>query len=146
MAPSIAEKNGHVLRAFIGDVWDRGDLTSIDGYIAPTYTVYHDPGDPWHGQTLTLEGFCERVETSRAPIPDQCFDIQSLTPADDRVCITWLWSGTHLGEIGGFAATGKRLNMSGATLYYFQDSKITGHWQIADRLTIYEQLMQNANS
>ena len=30
--------------------------------------------------------------------------------------------------------------MSGATVYYFDDEKIVGHWQITDRLGVFQQL------
>ncbi|MFZ1105849.1 MAG: ester cyclase [Hyphomicrobiaceae bacterium] len=38
-------------------------------------------------------------------------------------------------------ALGKPMTMSGATVYYFDDrGRIIGHWQIVDRLGIYQQL------
>ena len=37
--------------------------------------------------------------------------------------------------------------MSGATVYYFDDSeRISGHWQIADRLGVFQQLRRNAGA
>jgi len=132
--------NTELLRNFIEQVWNEGNLDSVADYIAPTYTVFHDPGDPWEGKTLDLEGFKDRVSISRTPIPDQTFRIQEIYEQNNTVCITWLWSGTHQGEISGFAATGKELKMSGVTVYYFESGKIKGHWQVADRLSIYQQL------
>ena len=58
--------------------------------------------------------------------------------------MTWLWTATHMGAIAGFPATGKQLRMSGATVYYFEGDRITDHWQIADRLGVYQQLRQAA--
>jgi len=58
----------------------------------------------------------------------------------NSVAITWLWQGTHLGDIAGFPGTGKKIKMSGATVYYFDGDRISGHWQIADRLSVYKQL------
>ncbi len=132
-----------LLRAFIKDVWNEGRIDAIPGFMADTYTVFHDPGDPWDGMVLDVEAFQHRVATSRAPVPNQAFEIQTLYENDDSVCITWLWCGTHLGDISGFPATGKQLRMSGATVYFFENGKITGHWQVADRLAIYQQLQAN---
>jgi predicted ester cyclase len=42
----------------------------------------------------------------------------------------------------GFPATGRSIKMSGATVYYFEGERITGHWQITDRLGVYQQLRQ----
>ena len=50
-------------------------------------------------------------------------------------------SGTIPLDRGTILLEGKPITMSGATLYYFDDrGRITGHWQVADRLSIYQQL------
>ncbi len=132
------------LTAFIRQVWDEGDVDAAADYLAPTYTIHHDPGDPWDGMTLDLAAFKDRVSQSRAPFPDQRFDIQGLFADAGAVVMTWLWTATHLADIPGFPASGKALHMSGATVYLFDDAnRLTGHWQISDRLGIYQQLQRN---
>jgi predicted ester cyclase len=42
----------------------------------------------------------------------------------------------------GFPASGKQIRMSGATVYFFDGERISGHWQITDRLGVYQQLRQ----
>ncbi|MGD8380410.1 MAG: ester cyclase [Gammaproteobacteria bacterium] len=133
-----------LLKEFIQRIWNEGDLEAASDYLAPRYTVHHDPGDPWEGKTLDLEGFRRRVRQSRAPVPDQTFRLQEIFENEASVAITWTWQGTHLGEIAGFPATGHPLRMSGATVYYFDGDRISGHWQIADRLGIFSQLRQAA--
>jgi len=131
-----------ILAAFLKEVWNEGNLAAADKFIAAKYTIHHDPGDPWDGQTLDFEGFKERVRLSRAPFPDQRFEIQEFLADGNAVAITWFWTGTHLGDILGFPATGRPIKMSGATVYYFEGERITGHWQITDRLGVYQQLRQ----
>jgi len=132
-----------VLKEFMDCVWSSGDIDACDRFLAGCYTIYHDPGDPWDGRTLDLESFKERVRLSRAPFPDQRFDIQDWFENNDGVAITWLWSARHLGDFPGFPATGRPLKMSGATVYRFdRTDRIAGHWQIADRLGIFQQLQQ----
>lgn len=82
------------------------------------------------------------MRLSRAPFPDQRFTIQELLAEDDKVVITWLWSATHKGDLPGFSATGNQIRMSGATVYYIEGGRLTGHWQITDRLGVYMQLRQ----
>lgn len=91
-----------ILKGFIQKVWNEGNISAIPDYIADKYTVIHDPGDPWDGMDLDVAGFQNRVLISRAPVPDQRFEIQDLYENKDSVCMTWLWSGTHLGEISVF--------------------------------------------
>jgi carbohydrate-selective porin OprB len=86
------------------------------------------------------------LRISRAPFPDQRFSIQDLVVEGNTAIMTWLWSATHQGDIPGFPATGNNFRMSGATAYYFDGGRLTGHWQIADRLGVYMQLRQGARS
>ena len=130
-----------LLTAFIEEVWSRGRIEACDDFIGEIYTVRHDPGDPWDGQTLSRDAFKERVRTSRAPFPDQRFEILSLFENDSSVAVTWFWRATHLGAIAGFPATGRPVTMSGATVYFFDEAdRLTGHWQVADRLGVFRQL------
>lgn len=125
---------------FIQEVWTDGNVEAADSYVARQYTIHHDPGDPWEGQTLDLAGFKDRVRQSRAPFPDQRFTIRALIGERDKMVATWLWQGTHAGDVPGFPASGKHVTMSGVTVYSFEGAKLSGHWQVADRLSIFRQL------
>lgn len=135
------------LASFIREVWDEGRLEAIGDYLAPTYTLFHDPGDPWDGRTLDVAGFTERVRLSRAPFPDQRFDVQGLFAEGDTVVLIWFWTATHLGDFPGFPATGQTLRMSGATAYRLDDDdRLLGHWQVADRLSVFRQLQAHRSA
>lgn len=130
---------------FIRQVWDEGDASIVDEYVAETYIIYHDPGDPWDGATLDRAGFKDRLVRSRAAFPDQRFDVQAMFSEGDDVAMTWLWAATHSGDLPGFPATDKRIVMSGAIVYKFNaNDQLTGHWQITDRLGVFQQLQRNA--
>jgi steroid delta-isomerase-like uncharacterized protein len=138
-----ADQRKRRLSNFIRQIWDEGDADAADVYVAETYTIFHDPGDPWDGKTLDRAGFKDRVRKSRAAFPDQRFDIQGLFADGDSVVMTWLWNGTHEGDLPGFPATGQMIRMSGATVYTFDsEEKLTGHWQITDRLGVFQQLQR----
>lgn len=129
------------LAEFMEAVWNKGDAAAVGAYVAPAYTIRHDPGDPWDGQTLDHAGYIERLKISRAPFPDQRFDIQLVVAGEGEVVITWLWQATHQGDLPGFPASGRTIRMSGATVYSFDEQdRIAGHWQITDRLGVYQQL------
>jgi steroid delta-isomerase-like uncharacterized protein len=134
------DQRKQILTAFIREIWNEGNLDSADKYLAQRYTIHHDPGDPWDQKELSLAEYKERARISRAPFPDQIFEIQELFFNDAGVVMTWLWHGTHTGDLPGFPATGKTIKMSGATVYYFDGERISGHWQIADRLGVFQQL------
>ncbi len=136
-------KRRRILAEFLDRVWSGGDIEQCDAYLAESYSIHHDPGDPWDGQVLSVAGFKERVRLSRAPFPDQRFQVQRWFESAAGVAVMWLWEATHKGDLPGFPATGRTLRMSGATAYDFDDQdRICGHWQVTDRLGVYRQLRQ----
>lgn len=125
---------------YLQTVWNEGDVEACDRFLGPIYDIHHDPGDPWDGQTLTLAAFKERVRVSRAPFPDQQFTIFSAIEEAESVAIAWKWTGTFLSDLPGFKATGQSVHTSGITIYHTTGSRITGHLQVTDRLSIFQQL------
>ena len=143
---SNINENQQLLVRFLDEVWNAGEVEACGKYIAPKYTIHHDPGDPWDQRELDLAQFKERVRLSRAPFPDQRFTVQHVFAERDKVALTWLWSATHQGDIPGFPATGRRITMSGATVYFLEAGRLTGHWQITDRLGVFMQLRQGSST
>ncbi len=129
------------LASFLEEVWSLGNVDACDQYVGRSYAVRHDPGDPWDGQVLDRDGLKDRIRRSRAPFPDQRFKVQSLLEDDGKIAVAWTWMATHAGDIPGFPATGQTLEMSGLTIYDFDENgQISGHWQVSDRLGIFQQL------
>lgn len=141
MTRSVSPKK-RLIKCFLDEVWSNGDLSNVESFIASEYTIKHDPNDPWENQALSIEGFKNRVEKSRAMAPDQTFYVVSMVEEGKKVAVSWTWKGTHLGDVAGIAATRKSISMSGLTIYDFVDGKLSGHWQIADRLSVYQQIGQ----
>jgi steroid delta-isomerase-like uncharacterized protein len=137
----MAERNKALLRKFIEQVWNNGEFQDIERFVEFPYTIRHDPGDPWETKSLDCATFKERVLYFRHVFPDLHFSLHEVIAEDDKVVISWYFQGTHKGDIKGFlAATGKKVNVSGMTIYDFSEGKITGHWQVVDRMTLIEQL------
>ena len=135
-----AINNKGLLAQFIDQVWNNENLEAVNDYVAPRYTIYHDPGDPWDGQSLDLAKFKERLTQSRSAAPDQKFELVDMISESDKVVAAWTWRGTHIGDIARIPATGNTITMSGLTAYYFENKLLIGHWQVADRLAVYQQL------
>lgn len=130
-----------ILASFLDEVWGRGDTRRLSQFIADSYRIENDPGDPWDGQTLDRDGFAHRLVTSRAAAPDQRFTPVHMLEDGDRIAVAWTWAGTHLGDLPGLPASGRAITMTGLTVYSFDaDNRLCGHWQVADRLGVYQQL------
>lgn len=132
--------NADRLRQFMQRVWNAGDAAAVGEFLAPQYTIYSDPGDPWDGQTLTPASFTDRLLTSRAPFPDLHFEIGELIEAGDRIALSWTMRGTQLGPMGERPPTGRAFAVQGMTIYYFADGLLVGHRQVVDRLSVAQQL------
>ena len=132
--------NTTILRRFIERVWNTGNEDAADEFLGDAYTIHSDPGDPWDGQTLTREGFKQRLAISRMPFPDLRFELGDLVADGDRVAISWTMLGTQTGPMAGRPPTGRAIRVQGITLYYFAAGRITGHRQVVDRLSVARQL------
>lgn len=122
------------------ETWSRDDLSCLDSLIAEKYTIFSDPGDSWEGQTLDRGMYRDRLLYSRKAFPDLGFEIMQLIHERDRVAVIWKASGTHLGDLRGFPASGRRLSFSGQSFYLVENGKAAGHWQTIDRLGFIQQL------
>jgi len=132
--------NGELLRAFMDRVWTAGEVAAVDEYLAASYTIYSDPGDPWDGQTLDRDTFKQRLISSRGPFPDLRFDLEEFVEGENRVALGWTMRGTNTGSVGDRAPSGQPIVVHGLTIYYFTNGRIIGHRQVVDRLSVVQQL------
>jgi steroid delta-isomerase-like uncharacterized protein len=132
--------NETIVKDFIETVWNKKDIESVVKFVADEYTVYLDNGDPWEGKIINHEGFKARLNYSFNSFPDINFFIETAVADGNNVAITWIMTGTNLGNIGDIPATNKAIKTSGTTIYYFKDDKVCGHSQVFDRTTVMEQL------
>ena len=74
-------------------VWNNGNFSQTENFIASKYEIKNDPGDPWNGQILTITTFKERVLYSRNTFPDLHFEIQDLIEEKEKIVASWIISG-----------------------------------------------------
>lgn len=132
--------NISILREFMESVWNKQDFDSVQKYVDSEYTIYVDTGDPWENKTLNNDEFKVRLKYSFDSFPDIHFEIQTAVADGYYVAITWIMTGTNLGNIGDFPPTGKKIKTFGTTVYHFRNEKVCGHTQVFDRTTVMKQL------
>lgn len=131
----MSEQNEQVVRR-IQEAFDAGNLDALDELIAADI-VSHDtaPGAPGglegakmaHGMVLTW-------------FPDYRVEIDELVAEGDRVVARFTVSGTHEGEMMGFAPTGKRFSVPGFSEYRIEGGKAVEHWGLHDNFGVFVQL------
>ena len=68
--------------------------------------------------------------------------IQELVVEGDTVVSHWTWQAVHTGTSPaiGIPPTGKHIQLSGCSIYHFQDDKIVEQWEYGDMLGMLQQL------
>lgn len=77
------QSNKTILKTFMQTIWNEGDFTCLEDFVAHEYSVSTDEYDPWSGQIINHETFKERVLYSRNTFPDLNFDIQEMIEEDN---------------------------------------------------------------
>jgi len=131
-----AERNKAVVRRYAEEIWNRGNLTALDEFVADDY-VMRDPGLP---DIVGPEGLREHIAVIRAAFPDHRLEITGIIAEGDEVAWRWQMHGTHVGEFLGVLPTGRRVTMTGIALYRLTDGKVVERHGEADLLGLLEQL------
>jgi steroid delta-isomerase-like uncharacterized protein len=130
------EPNTTTVREFIDALFTKGDLGSVDRYLAEDF-VDHDP-------PLGLPGGRESIRTAgammREACPDWHSDLDFLVAEGDLVVERFTASGTHRGELMGVAGTGRTLSLPGINIFRLRDGRIVERWGRLDELGLLRQL------
>ena len=124
------EENAALVRRFVEEAWNRGDLAVADEAHAPTYR-YHAPSTP--GVMRTREDLRRQITGLRSDFPDLRVAIDDLIAADDKVVVRYSLGGTH-------ATRGKAIATTGINIFRIEGGQVVEYWGHADNLTMGRQL------
>ena len=133
----MSEENKAVVRRFIEEVWNNGNLDAIDELISENH-VDHDPAQA--GSSGGREGVRAFVEMYRTAYPDTHIEFGELIAEGDLVAGNWTATGTHEGELMGIAPTGRSIKITGMGMDRVRDGKIVESWGNYDALGMLVQL------
>lgn len=133
----MSEANKDVVRRFIDEVWNDGNLEAIDEVIAESH-VDHDPANA--GAPGGREGVRAFVETYRTAFPDSHIELGEMIAEGDLVAAPWRATGTHSGELMGIPASGKPIEVTGIGIDRVVDGKIVESWANWDALGLMGQI------
>jgi serine phosphatase RsbU (regulator of sigma subunit)/predicted ester cyclase len=137
---SDAEENNKALvRRFVEEVYNRGNLDAADELLAPDYVDHTEPSGKYAGR----EGLKRGVAKLRAFSSDLHVNIEAQLAEGEKV-VTWvLGSGTHdRGSFFGLAPTGERMTIEFITISHVVEGKIVEEWGVADSSAVWRQRLQ----
>ena len=129
------EENKVLLRRLFEEVWNQGNLATVDELLATDY-VLHDPAHLVHGP----EGFKAYVSAFRAAFPDMHATIEDQIAQEDKVAMRFTVRATHKGEFQGIPPTGKQVILTGTDIQRIAGGKIAENWVNLDALGMLQQL------
>lgn len=130
------EKNKAIVERII-EMFNGKGFEALDACVAETLVLHSDLvrepkggiGDLRQLFLMVLGGF-----------PEGKITVQEMTAEGNRVVVRFLFAGTHLGEIKGNAATGRRVAWQECMFFHFNGAKVEEIWHIINVMEVLEQL------
>lgn len=133
------EANKSLVRRYLEDILNRGDLAAADDLFAGTF-VDHDPAGP-QGLVEGPEGFRQLARFFRQALgPEVRFTIESQLAEGDKVATRWTCHGVHRGPILGLRPTQREVRLAGITIDRVVRGRIIERWVQWDALGLARQL------
>lgn len=132
-----AESNRAIVRRYIEEVFNRGNLSVAEEVLAPGY-VHHDPATAEMGSGI--EGLEKMVGFYRESFPDFEIRVQEQIATEDRVVERWTGHGTHQGTLMGIPATGRNITADGISIHRLEGGKIVETHTVFDTAGMLRQL------
>ncbi len=132
----MSEENKALVRRFIDEVINKGDLSVIDELTSPSVVDHSAPP----GLPSGPEGIKQMLTMFRTAFPDLNGTLEDLIAEGDRVAVRYTTRGTHQGDFMGIAATGKQIAIEGIEIDRIQDGKVVEHWESMDMMGLMQQL------
>jgi predicted ester cyclase len=99
-----------IFRQFYERVWNRGDLSVIDAFLAPSCVSHELTTPPPHRET-----YRQAILATRSAFPDWTVTLEDMICEGDTVAARWTAQGTHTGEGLGMVPTGRTVKTAGLT-------------------------------
>ena len=132
----MSEENKAIVRRFIDEVINKGDLGVIDELVSPSMVDHSAPP----GLPSGPEGTKQMLTMFRTAFPDLNGTLQGLLAEGDKVAVRYTTRGTHQGDFTGIAATGKQVTIEGIEIDRIEDGKVVEHWESMDMMALMQQL------
>ena len=118
----MSDANKRLVHRWFEEVWNQGNTAAIDELFHPDGKAH---GFPEPGAILTGPPEFKQVHaTFHNAFSNIHIDLDEVLAEGDHVAARWTCTLTHTGESLGFAPTGRRVTLTGASFIHFKDGKI----------------------
>ncbi|MEZ0225138.1 MAG: ester cyclase [Methylophilaceae bacterium] len=124
------------VRKFYDAIWNNADKTVIPDLLTEDFLFKGSLGLMQRGHA----GFSNFMDQVRSAIGEYRCEIVDMVAEDNKVYARMLYSGTHRGELFGYAATHGKIKWDGVAIFTFSDDKIAELWVLWDVNDVMKQL------
>ena len=132
----MSASNKQVIRAFLEDVLNRGDLDRANDLVKEDFIEL----DPLPGQQQGREGLKAVIAQLRSAFDGMHWVVNEMVAEDDKVVTRFTWTGTHQGTFLGIPATGKKVEVKGVVIDRLESGKMADSRILMDTLGLLQQL------
>jgi predicted ester cyclase len=93
-----------------------------------------------NGVQVGIAGPVGRIRDRLSAFPDLTTTIEDLFVSADKLAVTLIWRGTHSGDYGGAAATGKHVEVRDSAIWHFRDGKVSEIYTLQDQFGFLKQI------
>ncbi len=129
------DKNKLLIRRYIEEVINTGNVDEIEQFISPNYNEVH----AGTRHPIGIEGAKEHILGVRQTYPDLHLTVEQQIAEDEWVATCITARGTHKGSWLGIKPTGKAVTFTGVNINRVVDGRIVEHGGAANLL---EQLLE----
>ncbi|MBN2324110.1 MAG: ester cyclase [Spirochaetes bacterium] len=124
------EYNKNLIRKYIEEVVNTGNVNEIEKYVSSNYTEIHEG----KRHVVGIEGAKEHIIGVRTTYPDLKLTVDLQIAEGDWVATCITARGTHKGRWIGIKPTNKRVTFTGVNIEKIENGKITEHGGAANIL------------
>ena len=129
--PETSERYMQIARRWFTEGW-RGNLAMADDIFSEELRT--------NGVHVGVVGPVGRIRDRLTGFPDLTTSIEDMFVSGDKLAITLIWRGTHTGDYGGAAATGKHVEVRDTAIWHFRDGKVAEILTLQDQFGLLKQI------
>lgn len=131
----LTERNKELIRRHYEEIDGRKNFDAVYEQVTEDFFDHEAPERPCGPEALK-----ECLKRIHEAFPDLSLTIEDMIAEGDKVVARNVWRGTHQGEFGGIAATGRKIEISGIVIWRIEGGRIAERWASIDRLALIKQI------